>query len=761
LAERGPIEPPASSRSYASIIRANVFTIFNLILAISGGITLAFGDWRDSLFLYILVANTAIGVQQEVKAKRALDRLAALVVPTANVVRDGTPRKVAVEELVLGDVVRIVPGDQVVADGTLLVADGLSVDESILTGESNPVQRGPGDEVRSGSFAVEGVGAYAVNAVGPESYAERLVGEARAFRHPRSPLERAVSQLLFGLVAVMVLLGALLSFALVESDRDLDEAVETAVAAALTLVPEGLILLVSLTYAVAALRMARRGALAQQLNAIESLAAAEIICLDKTGTLTEPTLRVLDLVPAPEWNPEAVAEAIGRFAASASARNGTLDAIAGAYPGDPVPVEEQVVFSSRRRWSALRLGSTSYVLGAPELFSLGLLSRRASEEAARGRRVLAFGTTMAALDEQEPPREPTLLGLVVLAEQLRPSARETVAYLLEEGIELKVLSGDAPETVASIAADAGIPQPGPPVDGRELPEDPDALRRLALASAVVGRISPEGKRRVVEVLRDAGKYVVMVGDGVNDVPALKAARLGIAQASGSQMAKSVADLVLVSGDFAAVPPMVNEGRTILRNLQRVSKLFVTKSAFAAFLILTIGLTPTSYPFLPRHLSLAAAIAVGTPAFFLALAPSSGPWRPTEFLRDVSRFAVPAGIGVGLGVLSSYLFALNVLDLPLIEARTVATTVLVVVGLYLILALEAGGRRRGLAVTGLCLGLFCLYLLALVLPTHNFFELSVPNAAILLSSSGGIGLSIVGLWLTGERFVPGRAGTLRS
>jgi magnesium-transporting ATPase (P-type) len=761
LAERGPIEPPASSRSYASIIRANLFTIFNLILAISGVITLAFGDWRDSLFLYILIANTAIGVQQEVKAKRALDRLAALVVPTANAVRDGTARKVAVEGLVIGDLVRLAPGDQVVADGTLVVADGLTVDESILTGESNPVPRGPGDEVRSGSFAVEGSGAYEVSAVGPESYAERVVGEARAFRHPRSPLERAVSQLLFGLVAVMVLLGALLSFALIESDRDIDEAVETAVAAALTLVPEGLILLVSLTYAVAAFRMARRGALAQQLNAIESLAAAEIICLDKTGTLTEPTLRVLDLWTAPEWNAEAVAEAIGRFAASASVRNGTLDAIAGAYPGDPVPVEQQVVFSSRRRWSALRLGSTSYVLGAPELFSLGLLSRRASEEAARGRRVLAFGTTMARLDEEELPRDLTLLGLVVLAEQLRPSARETVAYLLEEGVELKVLSGDAAETVASIAADAGIPQPGPPLDGRELPEESESLREAALSSAVIGRISPEGKRRVVEVLRDAGKYVVMVGDGVNDVPALKAARLGIAQASGSQMAKSVADLVLVSGDFAAVPPMVNEGRTILRNLQRVSKLFVTKSAFAAFLILTIGLTPTSYPFLPRHLSLAAAIAVGTPAFFLALAPSSGPWRPTEFLRDVSRFAVPAGIGVGLGVLSSYLFALNVLDLPLVESRTVATTVLVVVGLYLIIALEAGGRRRGLAVVGLCVSLFCLYLLALVLPTHTFFELSVPNAAILLTSAGGVGLSIVGLWLTGERFVPGRAGTLRS
>ncbi len=761
LAERGPIQPPATSRSYASIVRANVFTVFNLILAVAGGITLAFGDLRDSLFLYILLFNTGIGIAQEVRVKRALDRLAALVVPTATVVRDGEARTAHVEELVVGDLVRLEAGDQVVADGELVRAESLALDESILTGESHPIERSAGEEVRSGSFAVEGHGAYTVSAVGPASYAERLAGEARRFRHPRSPLERAVSTLLFGLVGVMIPLGVLLGYALFQQHKPHYEAAQTSVAAVLSLVPEGLILLVSLTYAVSALRMARRGALAQQLNAIESLASVEVVCLDKTGTLTEATLRVLELVPAPEWNPDGVAETLARFAASSPTRNPTLAAIAEAYPGQSEEVEAEVPFASRRRWSAVRLGSTSYVLGATELLSLGLLASRAQGEALHGRRVLAFASSPAPLDGEELPRDLTLLGLVVLSEDLRAEARETVAYFLAEGVELKVLSGDDPDTVASIAADAGIPQSGPPVDGSQLPESPLALRKLALAATVVGRISPEGKKRFVEALRDAGKYVAMVGDGVNDVPALKAARLGIAQGTGSQMTKSVADLVLVRGDFAAVPSMVAEGRKVLRNLQRVSKLFVTKSVFAAFLVLTVGVTPESYPFLPRQLSLAASVAVGIPAFFLALAPSSGEWRPERFLEDVARFAVPAGIAVGFGVLSAYLFARNVLDSPLVEARTIATTVLVLVGLYLILALEAAGKKRGVAVTALCLGLLAVYLLALVLPTRHFFELAVPNVAIVVVSIVGAALSVFTLWLTGDRFVPGRAGTLRS
>jgi magnesium-transporting ATPase (P-type) len=376
--------------------------------------------------------------------------------------------------------------------------------------------------------------------------------------------------------------------------------------------------------------------------------------------------------------------------------------------------------------------------------------------------VLALAETRSDLHDTDPgsgpPRDLAPLGLVLIAERLRSEARGTVSFFRSQGVQLKVLSGDRPDTVAAIARDVGIPDADRPVDGGNLPEDPAALRRLVLESGVVGRVSPEGKRRIVEALRDAGRYVAMIGDGVNDVPALKAARLAIAQGSGAQMAKSVADLVLVRGDFAAVPALVAEGRRVFRNLRRVAKLFVTKSAFAVVLIVSIGLTPIAYPLLPRHLTLAAAITIGIPSFFLALAPSAGEFRVEGFLRDVARFAVPAGAAAGLGVLASYLFALNVLDRPLVESRTVATTVLVAVGLYLILALEASGRRRGAAVSVLCGALAIGYFLVLLTPaTRHFFELSVPGPVVLMTAAAGAAFALTGLWLTDERFVPGRGG----
>ena len=743
-AARGPVRERRTSRSYASIVRANVFTVFNLILAIAGAATLAFGEWQDALFLGVLVANATIGTVQEVRAKRALDRLSALVAPQATVIRDAQPRVVRVEELVVGDLVQVGPGDQVVADGTLEQAETLRVDESILTGEAEPIAREPGDAVRSGSFAVEGVGAYSVTAVGADSYAARLTGEARSFRHPRSPLERALNQLLFVLVAVMVPLGVVLGYALWHRHAPLHTAVPTSVAAVVTLVPEGLILLASLTYAVAALRMARRGALAQQLNAIESLASVDVVCLDKTGTLTEPALRVVDVA-----GPPVLGEQLGRFAASSAVRNATIAAIADAYPSAPAPVEEQIPFSSRYRFSAQRIGGVGYVLGAPEHFDLDGLTGKADAAAAEGRRVLAFGT-VDELDQDHPRAD----GLVLLAERLRPEARATVDWFRSQNVELKVLSGDRSETVASIARDAGID--GPAIDASTLPADAAELRQLAGRYSVFGRISPQDKRRLVEALRDGGSYVAMVGDGVNDVPALKAARLAIAQGSGTQMARTVADVVLVRGEFAAVPAMVAEGRKILRNVQRVAKLFVTKSAFAAFLVLSIGLTPTAYPLLPRHLTLAASLTIGIPGFFLALAPSSGRYSSQGFVRELARFSLPAGTAAGLGVLSSYLFALNVLDLKLIQARTVAVTVLVLVGLYLILALEASGRVRGAAVSTLCLVLLIGYVLVLLVPfARDFFLLAPPAPAVIGPALAGAALAIGGLAVLDDRFIPGR------
>lgn len=757
-AQGGPRERPSSSRSTASIVRANTLTPFNAILAALGLLTLVYGDWRDALFLGVLVSNTAIGIWQELAAKRKLDSLAALVAPHATVVRDGEPRSVAVEELVVGDLVRVTPGDQVVADGALAAATDLTLDESILTGESAPVARAVGEDVRSGTFVTEGVGAYVVTAVGEDSYAERITGEARAFRHPRSPLERSLNRLLYALVAVMVPVGGLFVVALARRDVDVSDAVTEAVAGIVTLVPEGLVLLASLTFAASAVRMARQGALAQQLNAIESLASVDVVLTDKTGTLTSSALAVHAAVPAAGADVDELRRALGRFAASSAARNATLDALAEAYPERPVTPSETVPFASRRRWSALVLDGEQLVLGAPELFALGPLEEVVETAQGEGRRVVAIGTATGPLpadpDAGAPAARP--LGVAILAEELRPGAAETVAYLLAEGVELRVLSGDAPATVGSIARDAGIPLTAPPLAEHDLPESDAELRTLLRDVTVVGRISPEGKRRVARALAAGGRYVAMVGDGVNDVPALKEARLAIAQGSGTHMAKAVADVVLVGGDFGVVPPMIAQGRQILRNVQRVAKLFVTKSVLAVFLILSVGISTEQYPLLPRHMTLAASLTIGIPAFFLALAPSSGPWATDRFLREIARFSVPAGVAAGQGVLVAYLASRNVFDAPLEHSRTVACIVLVIVGLYLVVVLEATSGRRSVWVGGLVAALLAAFVAVLVLPRlRTFFALEVPTPGDLACVLLGVTVAIVFLLLLDERFQPGR------
>ena len=752
LLAAGRPQPQGSSRSYASIVRANVLTVFNLILAGFGAVTLIFGDARDALFLGIIVANAGIGITQEVRAKRALDRLSLLVAPHARVSRDGSVRQLPIEGVVVGDVVILEPGDQLIADGRLLAASDLRLDESILTGESEPTHHMVGEEVRSGAFAVEGAGGYEVTAIGAESFAARLTGEARSFRHPRSPLEQAVNRLLYALVGLVIGLGAILGFSLYHRHVHLHAAVATSAAGVVSLIPEGLVLLVGLTYAAAAVRMSRRGVLAQQLNAIESLASVDTICVDKTGTLTEAGLRVIEVLPAAGVTEEAVGAALGDLAASASARNITLQAIADAFSAEPRPTLGEVPFSSRRRWSAVSFANGSFYLGAPGRVPVGSLGALADRHQLHGRRVLALARGDGPLPDDPgelPPAGLEPFGLIVLAEELRPNVKDTIAFLRAEGVEVKVLSGDAPQTVAAIARDVGIPVAGVH-EGSEIPDDPQARRAFALGATVVGRISPEGKQAIVEALGQEGRYVAMVGDGVNDVPALKSSRLAIAQGSGTQMARSVSDLVLISGDFASVPLLMAEGRRALRNLQRVTKLYVTKSAFAAFLILTIGTSSDAYPLLPRHLTLAASLTIGVPTFFLALAPSSGPWRPERFVRSVARFAVPAGALLGAGLVAGYLFALHDLDLSVTDSRTVAVTILVACGLYLVLALEAqGSRRRSTLVAAMCAVLAGIYVAALLLPaTRRFFQLNALDVGMVVTAVFASAIAIAALTLSG-------------
>jgi P-type E1-E2 ATPase len=691
----------------------------------------------------VLVANTAIGIGQETRAKRALDRLAALVAPTATVVRDGAPRRLHVDEVVSGDLVRVEAGDQIVADGVVVASEGLELDESILSGESAPIPRTSDERVRSGSFVAEGAGAYVVEAVGAASYAERVAGEARAFRHPRSPLERALNRLLLMLAAVMVPLGVLLVGVLVVRDEPTRRAAATAVAGVIALVPEGLLLLSGLTMAVAALRMARRGVLAQQLNAVESLASVDVVCCDKTGTLTERASRLVGVVPADGGDAAQLRRALARYAACWERGDETLDALVDS--GGGATAEDRVPFSSKRRWGAVRLDGVTYVLGAPEALPLGAaLEAQAAREMAAGRRTVALCASGEPILERgadaSPPMRLRPLGLALLAERLRPNARQTLAYLRAEGVAVKLLSGDAPATVAAIARDLALADDVVALDGRALPQDERELAELAARATVVGRISPEGKRRIVRALAAQGRYVAMVGDGVNDVPAMKASRLALAQGSGTQMARAVADLVLVEGDFAVVPQLVAEGRRILRNVQRVAKLFVSKSVFAAAIVVTLGVSTLPYPFLPRHLSLASSFAIGIPAFLLALAPSAGRWRPDGFLREVARFAVPAGMAMAIATIAAYVLALEAFDFSTRDARTVATSVLVYVGLWLVWLLERASSLHPRLVGALCLLLGVGYVAMLVLPpTRRFFALSAPEPAIVALSAAAIAL----------------------
>ena len=715
-----------------------------------GVLTLVFASWRDALFVGILVSNIAIGSFQEIRSKRALDRLAALIKPQAVVVRDGTDHHLPVDQVVVGDLVRLAAGDQVVADGTVVSADGLSLDEANLTGESELVLRGDGEPVWSGSFAVEGAALFEATAVGPDSRAERLTATARTFRHPRSPLERANDRLLIWLVALAVPFTIGLTISVFAHDETAAARVQAVTAGVVSLVPEGLILLVSLTAAVSAFKMAQRGVLAQQLNAIESLASVDTVCTDKTGTLTEPTLRVVGVVPAAGEDESSLDRDLSRYALSAPSRNLTLEAIADARLTDVERsgVVAQVPFTSRRRWSALDLGDERLVLGAPERFAAGdpPLAERAREEASTGRRVLAIGRSDSPLPaaETEPPfpDDVRTLGLVVLAERLRANAADTVAFFTNQGVELKVLSGDAPATVGAIARDAGVPGSSAALDGEALPSDPAGLRDAVLSAPAVGRISPDSKRAVVAALADAGRYVAMIGDGVNDVPALKEARLAIAQGSGTQMARSVADLVLVKDDFGVLPGMVAEGRQILRNIERVARLFVTKTVYTALVGVAIAIPTGFYPLLPRQSTVASTVTIGIPAFVLALAPSSGPWRPEGFLRSVARFALPAGLAIGLGIIVGYLLARYGFDLSLTRSRTVATGIVVVGGLAVVLRLETEGGRRRLAIAALCALMALLFVAALAVPfLREFYELATPTGEAVLAWGIGTALGV--------------------
>jgi cation-transporting ATPase E len=689
-----------SSRSTAEILRANVFTFFNGLLAVLLVVILVFGNWRDGLFGFVLISNMAIGIIQELRAKYTLDRLSLIAAPQARVVRDGAVLEIAVSNVVLDDVIQLRSGDQVVADGEVLETAGLEIDEALLTGESKPVLKAPGDRVMSGSVCVAGSGAMRATAVGAEAYARRLASEARRFHRTPSELRRSTDRIIKTTAILIVPVAALLLARRWPTSGDLHVVVPETVAALVGMIPQGLVLLTSIAFAVSVIKLARRQTLIEELSAVEILARVDVVCLDKTGTITEPGLDVrgIELLgPTTESQADAALSALACIDPPES-RNSTARALAEKYGESSARPRAAVPFSSARKWSAVDLGPDGcWVLGAPEfVLREGDPARdMAAQLARKGARVVLLARVEHLPAADGSVTDPSAAALVRLEERVRADAAETLAYFRAQGVALKVISGDSQDTVASAALRAGLEHIGEPVDGSRLPTDPAELADFMETHSIFGRIRPEQKRDMVTALQARGHVVAMTGDGVNDVLALKTADLGIAMGSGAAASRAVAEVVLLDSRFSRLPDVLAEGRRVMANVERVANLFVTKSVYAAQLAIGAGIFAGNYPLLPRHFTLIDALTIGIPGFFLALEPAAPRYRP-GFLRRVMRFTLAAGIVVTAATAISHGWA-DGTGASDPSSRTVAVMTIVPLGLWILatLARPLNGRRIAL------------------------------------------------------------------
>ncbi len=736
----------AASRTVGQIIRSNVFTPFNALLGALLVVILTVGAPQDGLFGGVLIANAAVGIFQELRAKRTLDRLSVLTTPRARVVRGGNVGEISVGEVVLDDVLELRPGDQVVVDGEVLVAQGLEVDESLLSGESELVSKAAGAEVLSGSFVAAGSGRCRATRVGGAAYAASLAEQAKRFTLVRSELRTGINRIIALVSWAIVPTAGLLFIRALTRSSNVTDAISGAAAGTVGMVPEGLVLLTSVAFAVAVVRLARQRVLVQELPAVEGLARVDVLCTDKTGTLTEGRLSVsgLEIVgSAPEdTEPEIV---LRELAAADPVPNATMAAIASAYPPAAAPWEvvAAVPFSSNRKWSGASFARhDTWVLGAPDVLADSgerpdsSLADRVKAHADAGERVLLLERSRTRLSREALPSDLEPVALVLLHDAIRKEAPGTLRFFERQGVAVKVISGDDPVTVAAIASEAGVPSSSPPIDSRTLPDDPVALGRLLEEHAVFGRVTPHQKRSMIAALQARGHVVAMTGDGVNDVLALKDADIGVAMGSGSAASRATAQLVLLDSSFAALPSAVAEGRRVIANVERTGNLFLTKTVYAMLLALAVGVAGVPFPFLPRHLTLISTLTIGVPGFFLALAPSDRPAR-SGFIRRILRFAVPAGLLAATATFGAYWLARGPFGTSLTVARSTATVVLFVSGLVILAAIASPLTALRMWLVSIMAGLFAAVLT--VGPLRAFFALALPPTIVWLGT-GVIGVA---------------------
>ena len=745
--------PPKAARGILEIVRANVFTRFNAILAGLFIVVAVVGPPQDGLFALVPAVNTAIGILQELRARRALAQLAVVTAPRARVRRDGNVVELPVESVVPGDVIELRPGDQLIADGRVLDSRGLQVDESLVTGESEPAEKWAGDTVLSGSFVVAGSGDISAEAVGEAAYAQRLEKEARTFKLVRSELQAGTNRILRGVTWVMVPAAVLLvSAQVIRSGSSIEDAMRGSVAGVGAMVPEGLVLLTSIAFALGAIRLAQRRVLIQTLPAVEGLARVDVLCIDKTGTLTQPTMRVAAVDRLGPADPEPVLSAIG---AADPTPNPTMVALAREFPTPPDwRCLKTVPFSSARRWSAAEfLGHGAWVVGAADaLLGPGApypaVAELLDRSTAAGERVVLLASAPGGLADSSLPQDLRPVAVVRLQEELRPEAEPTVAYLLRQGIAVKVLSGDDPRTVAAVARRVGIPQSEHGVDASHLGDDREALAEALAGGSVFGRVGPQQKREMIAALQSSGHVVAMTGDGVNDVAALKQADIGIAMGSGSQASRAVGQVVLLDSSFAAVPMILSEGRRVIDNVERVAGVVVTKTVYAAMLALAIGILAVPYPFYPRHLTVVSAFTIGIPGFFLALG-RRNPRARSGFTARVLAFTIPAGLAGGGAVLGAYQLARANPQVTSVQSQTAAALALFLVGIWVLARLSRPMNWPRAALVAAMVGLGAV---AVSIPlTRQVFSISFPPPGVLAETAAvGVGaVAVAALWLRVE------------
>ena len=713
------VEPP--SKTTKEIVHENVFTYFNLIFVVLAVLLCLVGSFRDLTFLPVIIANTLIGIIQEIRAKQVLDKLTMLNAPRASVVRDGKRTVINAEDLVVDDIVIFKAGDQVCADAEVSAGE-VQVNESLLTGEADEITKRKGDKLMSGSFIVSGQCHARLDKVGEDSYISKLTLQAKAMQSKeQSEMIRSLDKLVkcvgVAIIPIGIVLFSQAFFIQHDGFREsvtsmIADSIVNMVAGVIGMIPEGLYLLASVALAVSSIRLAQKKVLLHDMKCIETLARVDVLCVDKTGTITENTMKVQKLIKTDEYDEKekgGLSLLVGDFAAAMTNDNITMAALKEYFTkASGKKVLSKTGFSSATKYSSVTFEDGAYVLGAPEFVlkeKYDDYAEEITEYASTGSRVLAFGIYDGEVDGKPLTHGILPFGFVLLANPIREAAKETFEYFAEQGVEVKVISGDNPVTVSNVAKQAGIKNADRYVDASEF-EDEQSMRKALLNNTVFGRVTPSQKRKFVRILKEAGHTVAMTGDGVNDVLALKDADCSIAMASGSDAAAQASQLVLLESDFSCMPEVVLEGRRVVNNIQRSASLFLVKNIFSFLLSVASVVFMFTYPLEPSQVSLISMFTIGVPAFFLALEPNKNMIKG-HFLTNVLLKALPAALTDALAVAALVIFG-RTFDVSSTDISTAATMLLAIVGFMILYKISAPMNKIRFSIVSGCIAglLFC-------------------------------------------------------